>query len=151
MGGWWGNPNGESEAPEEARLDSVFQQREGIQRYPKRRVFKSRYGHRIELGDDEGELEIRITTPLGNSFVLRDSPRYFVEGEAVGTAGITLEDSKGNYMQFDTENNLFSIYFKGKKIETIEGDVILNVRKNEDGTGGDYIVDVEGNYLEKTR
>lgn len=91
FGSWYGEDDaGVSEAPEEVRTSQ----------YPHRRIIKTRRGHKIELSDELGEMEIKIT------------------------------DVKGNFVWLDTETDTLKIYWNGNKEEIITGDYNLNVGKN---------------------
>ena len=114
MGSWYGEKEKDghivSEVPEECRYDRP-------EAYPHRRIFKSRRGHKIELSDEKGELEIKIT------------------------------DVKGNYIWMDTETDTLKIYWDGNKEEIITGDSILRVDGNLwERVGKDHREEIGGDH-----
>ena len=129
-GGWYG----ENETPDEVVNGQ----------YPKRRIIKTKKGHKIELSDEEGALEIKIT------------------------------DSKGNYIHLDTENDVLTIKWDGNVIEEFTGNYFRTVDGNEEilvkgdkretvigrttrkmGGGmrviGNYDYEVDGDIIERVR
>jgi len=105
VGSWYAAPGGESEVPEECRTAG----------YPKRRIWKTKEGHKIEMSDEPGEFEIKIT------------------------------DSAGNYIHLDTEEGLLDIYWNGDKQLVVTGDADLTVQGDVDLTvGGDTTAKFEG-------
>lgn len=101
---WMGSWYGEDEIPEEL-IDP--KQPFG---YPHRQmVFKSRRGHKLEVSDEYGDLEIKLT------------------------------DVKGNFIWLDTEENVLRIWWQGDKEEIITGNYTLCVDGNKtEVIGGDH-------------
>ena len=152
MGTWYGFPSGATETPSAAYTETAHQTRAGIERYPKRRVIRTRYGHSLEFGDDEDELEVVVSTRNGNRVVVRDSPSRVEGGETVRSMGVRLEDQNGNFLHLDPDARLFSIYFHGNKVETIVGDVVLQVRADpETGRGGNVLIEHDGTNVARSR
>jgi hypothetical protein len=144
MGSWWGSPGGVPETPTEALEPTITQKIQGISRYGNRRVIKSRAGHLIEIGDDEGELEISIKTADGNKLVLRDSPAHLENTRWARSPGIRLEDSSGSFIHLDPSQNRMSIFVVGNLDVSVVGDVLLQALKTKDGDGGNALLRTQG-------
>ena len=92
MGGWYGMKGSVPETPSEV-VNS---------QYPKRRIIKTKKGHKIELSDEDSASEIKIT------------------------------DAKGNVIHLDTEENVLTIKWDGNVVEEISGDYTRHVEGNEE-------------------
>lgn len=106
FGSWYGMPRGTgiAETPEEVRT----------QQYPHRRIIKTRRGHKIELSDELGDLEIKIT------------------------------DVKGNYIWLDTEEDKLKLYWQGSAEWIITQDFTVCVDRDfKVKVGRDHLTEVD--------
>lgn len=91
MGSWFGHYR------EGAEIKTELPEECNNSRYPRRRIFKTRRGHKIELSDELGEMEIKVT------------------------------DVKGNFIHMDTETSTLRVYWNGNKEEIVTGNSTLNI------------------------
>jgi hypothetical protein len=118
----------ESEIPAECRNTDAS--------YEKRRIFKTRGGHRIEMSDDPDNLEIVIRTGLYSD---PDYPQPS-DGENVGERRITIRDSDDFGIQICTPQGFIRMNDQEKKMQIFwDGDW-------EEHITGSKSVTVDGGY-----
>jgi len=112
MGAWrLRGPDEESEVPAECRASDDA--------YEKRRIFKSRYGHRVEISDEGENLEIVIRTGL---YADPDYPQT-TDNENVQERRITLRDTEDFGFQVCTPQGFLHMHDKEKKMtKYLDGD-----------------------------
>jgi len=85
LGTWPSRPNGISELPNESKA---------TRGHNRRRIIKTRHGHRLEFGDEVGQHEIKIATASGHCIDLRES---------AGGTGIHIETAGGSRLSLQDE------------------------------------------------
>lgn len=86
VGAWYAAPSGQSEAPLASEAATA--------RLVRRRVFQTRHGTRIELGDDPHDQEVKISTPDGHILHMRESD---------GGRGIHVQTAAGHRISLQDE------------------------------------------------
>lgn len=87
VGTWYGNPNGQSETPSEVQSPNG---------HHRRRIFKTRHGSRVEMGDEPSDFEIKIVMPGGSVIQVRESD---------GGRGIHVKTGGGHYLSLQDEQS----------------------------------------------
>lgn len=87
VGTWYGCPDRQSEVPQEVQATNG---------HHRRRIFKSRHGSRVEIGDEPSDFEIKIVMPGGNVVHLRESD---------GGRGIHVKTGGGHYLSLQDEQS----------------------------------------------
>jgi hypothetical protein len=94
VGTWYAIPNGETEAPKESLADKGHR---------RRYVQKTRHGHRIELGDDPGQFEIKISTAYEETSPAPSAHIIHLR-ESDGGRGIHIQTAGGSVLSLQDED-----------------------------------------------
>lgn len=146
MGGYWPEPDGVPETPEEFRRD-----------IPTNRGYKSPGGHLIEYDDAEDTQAIRLTsingmkvhlddankllcleTPDGNKFCLDDENEQ-VTLESIGDFILTIAGDENRVVDGDMNYEAANINFTANSNISLEGtnvEIIASASAKFEGTGG---------------